>query len=276
MLGRIRRKLSSIINGSSRPLYITAEIKQTAPHGQLAGKRILITGGTKGLGLSMAKRFLSEGASVIITGRSESSTKAVADQIGCNYIVLDLQNINAIEQTLIDAVEKFGPIDALVNNAGVSMHEPTFFDVTHESFEKQFLTNLEGPFFLTQAFVKLLKSDNMGGNILFVSSETGFTADIRPYGLTKASLNSLVQGLANLLVKDNIRVNAIAPGVVATEMTGFDPSSNLRYQHNSIGRLYLPEEMAELAAFLLSDVSYCVSGQIIGCNNARTINTRWK
>lgn len=276
MFKRILRKILTILKSDRNTQFVTAEITQIAPHSALSGKRILITGATKGLGLSMAKKFLSEKAEVIITGRREEITRNIAAQIGCSYITIDLQDTSSIEEKFNSAIKLFGPIDCLVNNAGISLHEPTFLDVTPESFEKQFSTNLIGPFFLTQSFVNYLKHERREGNILFISSETGFTADIRPYGLTKAALNSFVKGLACALVKDHIRVNALAPGVVATEMTGFSPDNNLAYPHNSIGRLYLPEEIAEVAAFLISDASFCISGQIIGCNNARTVNARWK
>ena len=86
----------------------------------------------------------------------------------------------------------------------------------------------------------------------------------------------MVQGLAYLYAKNNIRVNAIAPGVTASDMTGFKADGNLYTDYNRIGRIYLPEEVAEVAAFLISDISNCVSGQIIACNNAQSVNARWK
>lgn len=112
--------------------------------------------------------------------------------------------------------------------------------------------------------------------MLFISSETGETVDIRPYGFTKAAINSMMQGLACLFVKDGIRVNAVAPGITASDMTGLKADGNLYLECNSINRVYLPEEVAETACFLLSDVSGCISGQVIVCNNGRTINPRWK
>lgn len=114
------------------------------------------------------------------------------------------------------------------------------------------------------------------GNVLFVSSETGETVDWRPYGFTKAAVNSVVQGLAYLFIEDGIRINAVAPGVTASDMTGIKAEGNLYYEGNALNRVYLPEEVAETACFLLSDASGCISGQIITCNNGKTINARWK
>ena len=93
-----------------------------------------------------------------------------------------------------------------------------------------------------------------------------------PYGLTKAALNSLTQGLAYRFAKENIRVNAVAPGVTVSDMTGFS-EDNLYCSYNINKRVYLPEEMAEVAAFLLSEESGCISGQIITCNEGKSINS---
>ena len=100
--------------------------------------------------------------------------------------------------------------------------------------------------------------------------------DFRPYGFTKAAVNSMVQGLAYLFSKDSIRINAVAPGITASDMTGLSSEGNLYFPMNMNERVYLPEEVAEVSSYLLSDVSGCVSGQIITCNNARTVNARWK
>lgn len=86
----------------------------------------------------------------------------------------------------------------------------------------------------------------------------------------------MVQGLACLFVKDGIRINAVAPGITASDMTGFKVDGNLYLAGNATERVYLPEEVAETACFLLSDASGCISGQVIVCNNGKTINPRWK
>lgn len=255
---------------------ITANISYLQPNGRLAGKKIIVTGGGKGLGAAMAKKFVNEGASVLISGRNEQILRSTADKIGCKYLTLDIQNTAELDNFISEADRILEGVDCLVNNAGISLHEPTFFDVTPETFDAQIATNLRGGFFLTQSFTKLLLREKRKGNVLFISSETGETVDIRPYGFTKAAINSMVQGLACLFVKDNIRVNAVAPGITASDMTGIKSDGNLFLSINATERVYLPEEVAETACFLLSDASGCVSGQIILCNNGRTINPRWK
>lgn len=271
----IKRGIKYVLNGT--PIQnISANISYLQPNGRLSGKKIIVTGGGKGLGAAMATKFVSEGASVLISGRNEKILKEKADQIGCQYITVDVQKIDNLDKFIHDADNILGGVDCLVNNAGISLHEPTFFDVTPETFDAQIATNLRGGFFLTQSFTKLLLREKRKGNVLFISSETGETVDIRPYGFTKAAINSMVQGLACLFVKDGIRVNAVAPGITASNMTGLKADGNLFLECNATNRVYLPEEVAETACFLLSDVSGCISGQVIVCNNGRTINPRWK
>lgn len=255
---------------------ITAHVSYLQPYGRLAGKKIIVTGGGKGLGAAMAAKFVSEGASVLISGRKKTDLKATADKIGCSYLTLDVQDTSALNRFIQNADEILEGVDCLVNNAGISLHEPTFFDVTPETFDAQIATNLRGGFFLTQSFTRLLLKEKRRGNVLFISSETGETVDIRPYGFTKAAVNSMVQGLACLFVDKGIRINAVAPGITASDMTGFKADSNLFLAGNATERVYLPEEVAETACFLLSDASGCISGQVIVCNNGKTINSRMK
>lgn len=271
----IKRGLSYIAYGV-RPVDVRVEVCHLNPNKSLEGKRIIVTGGGRGLGLAMSRKFIVEGAKVLICGRNKEILCQRASELGCDYLVLDIQRFDTFDRFVLEASDKLGGIDCLVNNAGISLHETSFFDVTPQSFEAQLKTNLEGPFFLAQKVARHMLDNATKGSLLFISSETGDTADIRPYGLIKASINSLVRGLAYLFVKDGIRVNAIAPGITASDMTGISPDGNLSLPFTASGRAYLPDEMAEVAAFMLSDVSGCISGQILVCNNANTVNARWK
>lgn len=255
---------------------VTATITYNTPNQTLNGKKIIITGGGRGLGSAMAEKFVKEGAEVLIVGRTEKTVKETADRIGCKYLTLDVSKVDTFADFIKQADENLGGINCLVNNAGISLHENTFFDVTPDTFDRQIDTNFKGAFFLTQEFIKLIKANNRKANVLFVSSETGDTMDFRPYGFTKAAVNSMVQGLAYLFRKENIRVNAVAPGITASDMTGISADGDISAGDYATGRYYLPEEVAETACFLLSDASGCVSGQIITCNNAQTVNARWK
>lgn len=271
---KLRQLLSYIVQKETK--QVLANISYLQPNSLLKEKRILITGGGRGLGLAMAKKFISEGAKVLIAGRNEKTLKESASRLGCLYLRFDVSNADGFDWFLVKANELLGGIDCLVNNAGISLHECQFTDVTVDTFNAQINTNLRGSFFMAQAFIKLLLQEKKNGNILFMSSETSHTADIRPYGLTKAAINSLVRGLASMYAKDGIRVNAVAPGITTSDMTGFKADGNLYLKNNATERVYLPEEVAECACFLLSDASGCISGEILTCNNGKTINARVK
>ena len=269
----ILRKIKNLLRPAR---VVTAKVSYLAPNNSLEGKRVVVTGGTKGIGYAIAKRLTEEGAKVLITGRNKSELAKVSQELGCYALSLDLTQIESFDSFVNQAIQELGGIDCLVNNAGVSLHESSYKAVSPQGFDLQISTNMRGPFFLTQKVMSHMEQNAVKGNILFISSETGDTVDCRPYGWTKAAINSLVQGLAYYHIKNGIRVNAIAPGVTATAMTGFNPESNLNCSYNPNGRVYLPEEIAEVAVFLLSDVSNCISGQIITCNNGNTVNARWK
>lgn len=259
-----------------RRIVIYPQIKLGKMDSMFNGKTIIVTGGGSGIGFEIAKKIRGEGGGVIITGRDEEKLIKASQTIKCHYRVLDVSKIEAFDDFLKNIIENFGKIDGIVNNAGISLHENNIFEVTLESWDKQFNTNLKGPYFLTQKLIRYFLDTQIRGNILFISSETGDTCDIRPYGFTKAAVNSMVQGLAYRYKLDNIRVNAIAPGITSSDMTGVGKDGNYYAGTYGEGRYYMPEEIAEVAAFLLSDMSNCISGQIITCNNAQTVNARWK
>lgn len=270
----VKRGLRYIIKGV--PNNITkVSVSCTSPSNVLKGKSIIITGGGRGLGYTMAKRLTDEGANVLISGRKQETLEKAAKEIGCQYLTLDVQKPETFKQFFIDAENKIGKINCLVNNAGISLHEPSFTDVSIEQFNSQINTNLRGSFFMAQEFVKYYRYNGLKhGNILFTTSETGMTVDNRPYGLTKAALNSLTQGLAYTLIKEGIRVNAVAPGVTTSDMTGYQKDGNLYSPNGVTDRIYLPKEVAEIACFLLSDCSHVLNGQILVCNEGKTINFR--
>ena len=137
--------------------------------------------------------------------------------------------------------------------------------------------NLRAVYITTHAAATIMKEQNHGVilNTSSMVSLYGQSAGVA-YPVSKFAINGLTKSLARELGKYGIRVNAVAPGITATDMTGYRNDGNLYLPINATERVYLPEEVAEAACFLLSDVSGCISGQIVVCNNGRTINPRWK
>lgn len=138
----------------------------------LANKSIVVTGGSKGIGYAMAKKFISEGAKVVITGRKEADLANATKQLGTNadYIVFDLSNTRLIEAFYEQCKAKLGSIDSMVLNAGVSLHEGNFMNVTQEGFDTQFDINLKSNYFIAQVFLKDKLKEETAGNLLFISS----------------------------------------------------------------------------------------------------------
>ena len=202
---RLKKLVSFLLHGKPRPVY--ARIVCLKPSKKLEGKKVVVTGGGSGLGYAMAKRFVEEGAEVLISGRNRETLSKSASELGCKYLQLDIQDTSAYDTFLERADGILGGVNCLVNNAGISLHEKNFFDVTEDTFRQQVDTNLIGTFFLTQHFAKYLLKKHTGGNILVISSEAGITSDIRPYGYTKAALNSMVEGAAYMFAKHDIRIN---------------------------------------------------------------------
>jgi 3-oxoacyl-[acyl-carrier protein] reductase len=245
----------------------------------LSGKNILITGGSSGIGLEIAKRSLSCGATVVITGRNEAKLKEAANSlhsVNCQYLVWDVSNLTILGKKLEECDQLLsGDIDILVNNAGIA---PTKFfgGVDEEEWHRIYDINLKGNYFLTQALVSKWKNNiptKEYKRIINISSQGGFVGATYPYRMTKWDIRGLTEGLGKLLIKDRIIVNGIAPGVVKTSMQEFSlqQGDNLYTNQNLIERVILPEEIAEVALFLMSGASNAIVGQTIVCDGGYTL-----
>lgn len=258
----ILKKLLNLLSNS--PVYANITILKEGE--KLVNKNIFITGGAKGIGYAITKKCIEDGARVVISGRDEDALYKVSQEFGnrCHYIVFDINDVENYSVNLAKIENILGQIDAIVLNAGISIHEKSFTDVTVEGFSRQFDTNLKSNYFLVQEYLKHFVREN--GNVLFVSSETADMCSELPYGLTKSSLNSLVGALSRRYYKSGIRINAICPGVTLSNMVKLNNDDGNIACNNASGRFFLPEEVAEVAAFLLSDVSQCISGETIHTN----------
>ena len=234
---------------------------------QLAGRKIVVTGGSRGIGYWMAKRFLDEGADVLITGLDVNRLKQAAEELRCQYLQFDVTDVKSTPAFVEDAARLLGGLDGLVNNAGICNQDNGFLNVTETSYDEQFLTNVKGPFFLTQAFLKYIEVERVNSSsVLFITSERGLYPDDAPYGMTKAAIGNIVAGLARKFATMGVHINAIAPGVVADVLADPKKMEDLYLKGAAGKRFILPQEIAETAVWLMSDASKCVSGEIIPCN----------
>ncbi len=238
------------------------------------GKRILITGGSSGIGFHIAKKCVSHGASVIITGRNQEKLDLAVREIGnqnLKSMQWDISDISVIEEQVNIAEELLnGEIDVLVNNAGILLKGQRFPEIDEEIWDTTYATNSKGLFFLTQYMAKkwIATKTLKNRKILNISSQGGFVGATYPYRMTKWDVAGLTQGLGLSLAPYGIIVNGIAPGIVATNMQKrfVKQKGNSYCPYNPLERIALPEEISELAFFLIGDASNFIVGQTIVCD----------
>lgn len=257
---------------------VYANIHQIKNNELFNQKRILIIGGSSGIGYAIAQKIVISGGSVVIAGRNLERLKESQLKLGekCFALQWDIGQIESSENLLKEANALLGgEVECLVNSAGVWNDDIDYATCTERDWDYMMDINLKGTYFLCQAFARSLLVAKKSGNILIISSERGLYPDDRPYGLSKAALNSYVQALARRLLPNNIRVNALAPGWTATEH-GYPKQDGNLYAGGTCGkRMVEPEEIAEVACFLLSDAASCISGAIIPCNHGNHIRSDW-
>ncbi|MDJ0836446.1 MAG: SDR family oxidoreductase [Acidobacteriota bacterium] len=239
----------------------------------MQGRHILITGGSTGIGFAIAEKLIAAGAHVHITARNPERLREAADRLGGNASAYpgDITS-KADRQDLVRQVSlnTEGKLDGLVLNAARYSYQPLEGQDV-DDFDDYFRTNVTGPFALVSAALPLLQAGE-GKSILFISSTLGSRpiAGVGAYAATKAALNNLAQTLALELAAQNIRVNAVLPGVVDTpihdpqsegDMNREDKLAMLGPQH-PLGRVGQPEDVAEASVFLLSDKAGWVTGAL--------------
>lgn len=242
---------------------------------RLAGKVALISGGTRGIGLAMARAMLAEGADVMIASRKPDGVEAAVRELeaarGDDWGRLRGTPAHIGEAAacaaLIAATEsQLGTIDVLVNNAGTNPFFGPFLAISESAFDKTFEVNLKGAWRLSVAVAKKLMAEKKPGAIINVSSVLGQRAAPLQgaYGMTKAALISMTQTLAIELGTANIRVNAIAPGLIDTKLaaaiTGSDSVQKMFLDRTGLRRIGQPDDVAPLTVFLASDESAYITG----------------
>ena len=246
----------------------------------LQGKVAVVTGGTRGIGFAIVKKFLENGAKVALLGsRQETVDKALqkikeedADAEVTGYWP-NLMDASEVEEVFTKVKDMYGSLDILVNNAGVSARE-SFYDYKPEEFKKVIDLNLNSVFICAQAAAKIMKEQG-GGVILNTSSMVslyGQPAGVS-YPASKFAVNGLTKSLARELGKDQIRVNAVAPGVTRTDMVAALPEEMVKRITAPIplGRVGEPEEVADAFLFLASDMASYVTGEILSVDGATMV-----
>jgi len=238
----------------------------------------IVTGGASGLGLATAKKLVDSNYKTIIIGRNEQNLKATTAQFGelCTYKVFDLNNLKAIPQLITEIISEYGKIDLLVNNAGINMKK-AFTEVSDEDFAQIIQTNLISVFVLSREVAKVMLPLNSGCiiNISSMAAQYGIPYVIA-YTASKTAIEGMTKAMAVELSPEGIRVNCVAPGFIATDMSAKaldnDPQRKQKVlSRTPMGKLGLPEDIAEAIVYLASDAAKYVTGVILPVDGGNSI-----
>lgn len=245
----------------------------------LSGKRALVTGSSRGLGLAMAKALANAGAAVILNARDSVALGAAAQDLAStgatvNAVAFDVTSRDSINEAITHIEDEIGPIDILINNAGMQFRS-SLEAFPPEKFDQVIATNLTSVFNVSQPVARYMIARGRGKiiNIASLLAELS-RPSIAPYAATKAAVANLTRGMAVDWARHGLNVNAIAPGYFATEMNDAllkdDKFNSWIESRTPMGRWGQPEELGGAAVFLASEASRFVNGHILYVDGAFT------
>ena len=257
---------------------------------ELKGKSVIVTGAGRGIGLAIARRFLGEGAHVMLTdileGRfAEVLAEAENAQGEAVFKTLDVTSKRQVEETIANAVSRFGRLDLMVCNAGIGEVAP-LVEVTEESYDRQMAVNAKGCFLCATAAARQMLRQGGGGRIIMISSGSGKVAPgivpLGVYAMSKHAVIGLTKSLGIELAAKNILVNCVCAGIVDTPMWDLidetitsrsgQPKGSFKAQMIAgipIGRVEDPMDLANMVVYLASDDASYVTGQALNCCGGR-------
>lgn len=243
--------------------------------GMLHGKRILLIGGSQGIGRAIAERLIQSEAKVVIVSRREIRPDDALALDSVEYIKGDISVIDRQNTILEAAIKILGGVDILINCAGIQskseLQGKGFLDISVDDWDMVMSVNLKGIYFMCQVYAKYLISKGKQGNIINICSVTGLKPRATPYGISKWGITDITKALGAILAPFGIRVNGVAPGMVNTAMLNRlfkDAPDNYYRNDHPDGRCACTDDIANVVLFLASDYSKHVAGEVIVCDGA--------
>jgi len=244
----------------------------------LQGRVCIVTGGSQGIGEACVRRFAREGAVPVIADVAADRGRALADELGGLFVACDVGDKAQVDALVQATLQAHGRIDVLVNNAGI-FKAAEFLDVTEADFDAVLRVNLKGSFLVGQAVARVMAAAGRGA-IVNMSSVNGVLAipTIASYNVSKGGINQLTRVMALALADKGVRVNAVAPGTIATELAAkavltSDEARQRIMSRTPMKRLGTPAEIADAVAWLASDAASYVTGEIVVVDGGRmTLN----
>ena len=240
----------------------------------LKGKTAIVTGAARGIGAACARAFASHGARVVLADIKEDACRSTASEIESSTgaetqaVVTDVSDPAQCEALLTSCVDRFGQCDILLNNAGI-LQAGSILDVSIEDFDRVLSVNLRGTFLLSRVVARHMVEKGIKGAIINMSSTNAVVAipNQLAYAVSKGGVRQLTNAMAMALAPYDIRVNAIGPGSIQTDMLAQvmqdDESRRVILSRTPLGRAGVPEEVAKVAVFLASDYASYITGQTI-------------
>ena len=233
--------------------------------GRLPGKRAVVTGAAQGIGRAIAAAFVAEGAQVLLVDIDAEGVARTASDLGQQAWTADVSRKSEIERIFAQVTEHWGGLDILVNNAGVT-HAAELDDLTEDDFDRVFAINLKSALWATQAAARLMAPGSAVVNMSSVNAVLAIPNQI-PYAISKGAMKQLTNVTALALAPKGIRVNAIGPGSIMTQMLqgimNDQAAQDRILSRTPLGRWGEPEEVAAIAVFLASSESSYITGQTI-------------
>ena len=240
----------------------------------LQGRVVIVTGAAQGIGEACARRFAREGARVVIADVADARGQALADELQAEYRHCDVGDKAQVDALVAQVLATHGRIDVLVNNAGI-FKAADFLDVTEADFDAVLRVNLKGAFLVGQAVARVMAQAGRGA-IVNMSSVNSVLAipSIASYNVSKGGINQLTRAMALALADHGVRVNAVGPGTIATELAAqavltSEAAKQKIMMRTPLKRLGEPGEVADVVAFLASDAASYITGEIVMVDGGR-------